>query len=138
MLFRSPRLVPALEPSLATLVHGGYRPQNIICSGEPPWRIAPVDWEEAGIGPAFYDLAYLADGFDPERRGILVDAYQQGAASEGLDLPSGDQAEALLDWCSLSKTLGTLGKAAARRFPRRAVLELGRMAESAANKLAER
>jgi hypothetical protein len=130
--------VPPIEPSLTTLVHGGYRPQNIICAGEPPWRIAPVDWEEAGIGPAFYDLAYLADGFEPERRRVLVEAYQEGAAGEGVGLPSGDQAEALLNWCSLSKTLGTLGKAAARRFPRRNVLELVGMAESAATRLAQR
>jgi Phosphotransferase enzyme family len=130
--------VPALESSATTLVHGGYRPQNIICAGGPPSRIAPVDWEEAGIGPAFYDLAYLADGFDAERRRVLVEAYQGGAASEGFRLPSGDEAQALLDWCSVSKTLGTLGKAAARRFPPRAVLELVGMAESAAARLAQR
>jgi hypothetical protein len=130
--------VPAIDPSLTTLVHGGYRPQNILCAGEPPWRIAPVDWEEAGIGPPFYDLAYLADGFDPERRRVLVEAYQKAAAGEGVDLPSGDEAEALLDWCSLSKTLGTLGKAATRRFPHPAVLELIGMAETAAARVAQR
>ena len=128
--------VPAIEPSLTTLVHGGYRPQNIICGGEPPRRIAPVDWEEAGIGPVFYDLAYLADGFDLERRRVLVEAYHQGAATEGVELPSGIEAEALLDWCSVSKTLGTLGKASSRQFPRPAVLELVRMAECGAARLA--
>jgi hypothetical protein len=127
---------PPLDASETTLVHGGYRPQNILWADGASPRIAPVDWEEAGIGPPFYDFAYLADGFEPRRRAILFAAYRRGAAEEGASLPSGGEAWALVDWFSLAKTFGTLGKAAARRFPPGAVLELVGMAESTAARLA--
>ncbi|RZU75785.1 phosphotransferase family enzyme [Micromonospora kangleipakensis] len=140
------RVVRALEgyPELAgriasqppTLVHGSYRPQNILLragagpGAQPP--MCPVDWEGAALGPAGYDLAYLSDGFDEQRRQLLVAAYRMAAAEHGLRVHEGEEADVLLDGCDLHKNLKTLGKAADRGFPVDGVHKLVRMVEVAA------
>ena len=46
-----------------TLVHGAYRPHNVLVSRNP-YRVAPTDWESAALGTPLYDFACLADGFE--------------------------------------------------------------------------
>jgi len=117
-----------------TLVHGSYRPQNILlragAGAQPP--ICPVDWETAALGPAGYDLAYLSEGFDEQRRQLLVAAYRMTAAQHGLSLHEDEEADVLLDGCDLHKNLKTLGKAAHRGFPVDGVHKLVGMIEVAA------
>ena len=44
----------------ATIVHGDYRLDNVICAPAPPARIrAIVDWEMAALGDPLADLGYL-------------------------------------------------------------------------------
>ena len=115
-----------------TLVHGCYRPHNILLrTGSEP-RICPVDWEAAAVGPAAYDLAYLSDGFDDRRRRVLVAAYRRAAARDGLRVPEDEEADVLLDGCDLHKNLKTLGKAVDREFPLDGVEKLVAMVENAA------
>src|SRR6266540_3546128 len=48
-----------------TLVHGSYRPKNILVDTSPtPLRICPVDWELAAVGPQLHDLACMANEVD--------------------------------------------------------------------------
>jgi thiamine kinase-like enzyme len=57
------------------LVHGDFYPSNIIVAGD---RIAVVDWELAGTGPAVLDLAALAaGGWSSEQRHDLIRAYHE-------------------------------------------------------------
>ena len=71
----------ALESATPTLVHGDFYPSNIVVADD---RIAVVDWELAGIGPAVLDLAALVAGeWSSERRQELLRAYHQEAFSLG-------------------------------------------------------
>lgn len=71
----------ALASAAPTLVHGDFYPSNIVVAGD---RIAVVDWELAGIGPAVLDLAALAaGGWSPEQRHDLFRAYHEEALARG-------------------------------------------------------
>ena len=67
----------ALESASPTLVHGDFYPSNIVVADE---RIAVVDWELAGVGPAVLDVAALAaGGWTSEQRHELIRAYHDEA-----------------------------------------------------------
>lgn len=59
------------EPPAATVVHGDYKPKNMVFrEGTPPDVAAVVDWEMSGIGNPLTDLGWLTayfwvDEFDP-------------------------------------------------------------------------
>src|SRR5262249_42417988 len=76
VLSRYDRLVDVLAAPPRTLVHGNYRPSNILVAPGPgTGRVCPVDWEQAGWGSPLYDLAYLTDGFEPPELDRLLEAY---------------------------------------------------------------
>jgi ATP-binding cassette, subfamily B, bacterial len=131
-----PDIAAAMAAAPRTLVHGGYRPQNLLLRADGAPRICPIDWEEAATGPAAYDLAYLCDGFDDRRRGILVEAYRDDATCRGLQVPGEVEIRTLLDACNLHKNLGTLRKAVDRDFPPESVRKLVGMVETAAARVA--
>jgi aminoglycoside phosphotransferase (APT) family kinase protein len=82
------RLVGVLATQPRTLVHGDYRPCNIlVVPGPGAVRVCPVDWERAAWGPALYDLAFLSDGLEPPELDRLLEAYRREAAGEGLAVP---------------------------------------------------
>lgn len=118
-----------------TLVHGGYRPQNIIRGGADQHpRICPADWEEAAFGSQFYDFAYISDGFDGDRMDALWQAYRNEARRHGVEVPPDADAARLVSAFNVHKNLGTVSKAAARHFRPTAVEKLVTMIEvSAAN-----
>ena len=78
----------ALAP---TLVHGEFYASNVLVdSFTNPSRAAPVDWEQAGIGPALVDVAALTAGrWTEDNRAAIAEAYAQAAAGaldqEGLE-----------------------------------------------------
>jgi Phosphotransferase enzyme family len=126
-------LVDEMAALPRTLVHGGYRPQNIIrgVSGRRP-RICPADWEEASYGSLFYDFAYLSDGFDPERLALLWAAYRDAATRAHVAPPPDSAALRLVRAFNVHKNLGTLAKADDREFPADAVDKLVGMVEASA------
>lgn len=69
------RAVELLCAVPATLVHGEFYASNVMVDGE---RIAPVDWELAGVGPGALDLAALVTGWDDESRSRMIAAYGRG------------------------------------------------------------
>jgi aminoglycoside phosphotransferase (APT) family kinase protein len=92
------------------LVHGSYRPQNVLVvrSSEPP-RICPTDWELAAFGRSTYDLAFVCDGFQPPRLDALFDAYEREAESFGLPIRERNELRHEVDCFRLHKTINSLG-----------------------------
>jgi aminoglycoside phosphotransferase (APT) family kinase protein len=130
---RYDELVAVMVDEPPTLVHGGYHPQNILVTGSAEWpRLCPTDWEEAALGSQFYDFAYFSDGFEPQRLAVLMDAYREAAAANGLQVPAGPAADRVVGCFHVHKSLGTLAKAYDRQFPYSGVEKLVGMVESAA------
>jgi hypothetical protein len=72
VLGRYDRVVHLLCSLRTTFVHGEFYPSNVMVSGR---RIAPVDWEMAGIGPGVLDLAALVTGWSPLERDAIIAGY---------------------------------------------------------------
>src|SRR6266545_3865681 len=93
-----------------TLVHGSYRPQNVLVDrSSEPARICPTDWELAAFGRSPYDLAFLCNGFRPPRLDELFDAYECEAESSGVSLRDRDELRYEVDCFRLHKTINSLG-----------------------------
>ena len=90
-----------------TLVHGEFYASNVLVDdAHEPRRVAPVDWEQAGVGPGLVDLAALTSGdWSEEDRGHIAAAYRDASAG-GLDEESFD---AGLEACRLHLALQWLG-----------------------------
>ncbi len=115
-----------------TLVHGSYRPKNILVD---PWatpvRICPVDWELAAVGPQLYDLACMANEVD--RRPTIerfCEAYVKGADAFGLAVTGTDEMLAELDRLRLHRVLRSLARSAEWAYPDSAVTKLVAKAET--------
>jgi Ser/Thr protein kinase RdoA (MazF antagonist) len=61
----------------ATFIHGEFYASNVLVEQTASgWRVAPVDWEMAAIGPGLIDLAALTAGsWSEDDRRSLVAAY---------------------------------------------------------------
>jgi hypothetical protein len=68
-------LLAGLPP---TFIHGEFYASNVLVAGQ---RIAPVDWEMAGVGPGVIDLAALSTGWGDKERAAIVGAYHDVAAN---------------------------------------------------------
>jgi len=81
--------VDAMVASPFTLVHGEYRPKNVmVCRSADNPRFCVYDWEAAAFGSPYYDLAYLVDGFESPMLNGFFDRYVEGAGSYGMPTPS--------------------------------------------------
>jgi aminoglycoside phosphotransferase (APT) family kinase protein len=100
-----------------TLVHGYYRPYNILVRENG--AICVTDWEESARGSPWFDLAYLCDGFDPQRLRALLDGYDHERAAAGLAVEDRAQALRRLRLCTIYRNLKTLTKAGGPGFTRR-------------------
>jgi aminoglycoside phosphotransferase (APT) family kinase protein len=103
-------VVALLSGEPDALVHGSYRPQNVLVvrSCEPA-RICPTDWELAAFGRATYDLAFLCDGFGSPQLEELCDAYEREAARFGVPLRDREELLYEVDCFRLHKTINSLG-----------------------------
>jgi aminoglycoside phosphotransferase (APT) family kinase protein len=100
-----------------TLVHGYYRPYNVLVRADG--AICVTDWEESARGSPSFDLAYLCDGFDPERLSALLDGYDEERAAAGLPVEARVDALRRLRRCTIHRNLKTLTKAGGPGFTRR-------------------
>lgn len=133
VLKRYEAIVPVLSLAPDTLVHGSYRPQNIIRLRSPAGvRVCPADWELAALGHSTHDLAYICDGFRPPRLDTLLDAYEREAQDAGV--PARDRAELRyeLDCFRLYTNVNSLGHAARWPRPRETALKVLDAAEELA------
>jgi hypothetical protein len=92
----------------ATFVHGELYPSNVLVDDAgSEVKVWPIDWEMAGVGPPFLDLAALTAGWDEPEKAKLVDAYLDEL---GPDRWFGDQeVTTVLDCCRLHYALQWLG-----------------------------
>ena len=118
--------------SQPTLVHGSYRPKNILVGTRTmPVRICPVDWELAAVGPPLHDLAWLANRVD--RRATIerfCQAYAEGAGAFGLAVAGTDEMLAELDRLCLHRVLRSLARSTEWAYPDSAVTKLVAKAEA--------
>jgi hypothetical protein len=65
-----------LEPP-ATLIHGELYASNVLVdASSEPRRVAPIDWEQAAVGPALVDVAALTAGrWGEADRAAIAAAY---------------------------------------------------------------
>ena len=109
-------LVRYMAAGPPTLVHGVFRPQNILLRSAPgAAHVCVADWEEAARGSPLYDLAQLSDGFDAPRLHVLLDGYDEERGRAGLPARDRDDALALLRCLWIHRNLKTLTKVDARR-----------------------
>jgi Phosphotransferase enzyme family len=116
------RLVDVMASQPITLVHGSFRPQNIlVVDGRRSRRICAVDWEHAALGSVLYDLAFLSQGSHGAELAGLLEAWREEAEAHRVLLPDRARHGYILDCFRLAKVVRSLGDAVALRFPRAAV-----------------
>jgi phosphotransferase family enzyme len=134
ILNRYDRLVAVMAGQAPTLVHGSYRPQNILVDpSAEPIRICPTDWELAALGAPLYDLAFLSDGFRPPRLEMLWDAYREQAKLYGVSVPDNEELRHVVDCFRLHKIIKSLSESVRKQFPERTVAKLVGMGEELSN-----
>lgn len=110
-------LVALMAAEQSTLVHGNFRPKNIIVAdGVPRPRICVVDWEVSAFGSTLYDLALLADGFRGRQLDRLVDTYRSEAEANGVPVPDRETVLRLLDCFCLHRVVKSLSRAVEKGF----------------------
>jgi aminoglycoside phosphotransferase (APT) family kinase protein len=130
-------IVALLSREPESLVHGSYRPQNVLVDrSHDPVRICPTDWELAAFGRRTYDLAFLCDGFRPPRLDELFDAYESEAEGFGIALRDRDELRHEVDCFRLHKTVNSLGHLRQWPHPEETAAKVVATAEEIARTLA--
>ena len=108
------RYDPAVERLAAlprTMIHGEFFAANVLVHNlEPSWRVCPVDWETAALGPGLVDLAALTAGqwADPQREALALAYHAEQTARGGLP-PAPEALLTDLDFCRLHLAVQWLG-----------------------------
>src|SRR6266540_3273046 len=124
------RIIARMVDQPRMLVHGSYRPQNILISKpNSPSRVCPVDWELAGLGAPYYDLAFLTDGYESPRLDILFDVYCKEVALSGLPVPDRRTMRETINCFRLHKMLKSLSDSVQMNFPVTSVEKILGLAE---------
>jgi hypothetical protein len=124
------QVINLLETEPSTLVHGGYIPWHILLDfKQQPTRICAIDWELAAVGSMLYDLAYFADGMEPESRGVFLDAYRCAALQQNLPTPSKTQMQYTVNCLRLHRIFDWLSRSLEKQFTESKVARLVDQAE---------
>jgi hypothetical protein len=124
------KAVAVMTAQPRTLVHGTYRPAQIITDHSvQPKRVCPVDWEKAAVGASLYDLTFIVDGFDPPRLCRLFDAYRAAARAAGMSVGDDKEMKYVVDCFRLHRVMNWLAVSLARRYEARVIHKLIGMAE---------
>jgi aminoglycoside phosphotransferase (APT) family kinase protein len=111
------RLIDVMVEQPRTLVHGNYRPKNILLDLEAePLRVCAVDWEVAAIGATMYDLALLSDGYESSRLEALFDAYRTEAIEQGVPMIERRDMGYIADCFRLHRVVKALSRAHEKGF----------------------
>lgn len=129
-------VVEVLAEQPRTLVHGSYRPNNILVVGPDANRIVPVDWELAAVGSPLHDFAFLADGFEGEKLKKLWSAYRREAETHGASVPDEPEMRRVVSRLRLHKVLKSLGDSVVLAFRPETVARLMETAEAIAASIA--
>ena len=117
ILNRYDRVVEAMVVHPPTLIHGAFRPQNVMVSGgSRSMRICAYDWEEAAFGAPLYDLAYLSDGFKPPTLDLMFGMYRQGATRFGMSVPEQEEMRYVVNCFRLHMIVNLLAQARVKQY----------------------
>jgi Phosphotransferase enzyme family len=130
IVHRYDKAVAVMTGQPQTLVHGTYRPAQIIFDKalRPP-RVCPVDFEKAAVGASLYDLTFLVDGFNPPRLQQLFDAYRAEATRCGIRVPDNEEMTYVVDCFRLHRVMNWLAVSIARGYSADVINKLMGMAE---------
>jgi hypothetical protein len=105
------RAIERLVRLRPTLIHGEFYASNILVQkAQEGYRICPVDWEMAAVGPGLIDLAALCSGAWTEReRTEMAAAYHDALLSEGGPRLPFEELLLALDDCRLHLAIRWLG-----------------------------
>ncbi|MBI3943416.1 MAG: phosphotransferase [Chloroflexi bacterium] len=94
-----------------TVIHGEFYASNVLVGEtEAGWRVCPVDWEMAAVGPGLVDLAALTGGAWPaQEREAMALAYYEALPRNGSWRPAPDDFLEMLDYCRLHLAVQWLG-----------------------------
>ena len=126
LMFRSDELAQSVRETLkrsylraierliqlpSTLIHGEFFASNILVQQtREGWRIRPVDWEMAAVGPGLVDLAALTSGaWSHAERTEMAAAYHDILLSDGTRGLQLDDLLLALDDCRLYLAIQWLG-----------------------------
>jgi aminoglycoside/choline kinase family phosphotransferase len=104
------RIARTLAEAPQVFVHRDYHSRNLMVDGR---RLGVIDFQDALLGPASYDLAsLLRDAYiqlDEEVIDGLIERFLDGMAAEGRDC---DRAafRRLFDWTSIQRNLKAAGR----------------------------
>ena len=65
-------VIDILSRQPRTFIHGEFYASNVLVGAG---RVAPVDWEMAGIGPGVLDVAALLSGWGGDQRATILAGY---------------------------------------------------------------
>lgn len=105
--YRSVHALMTEQPK--TLVHGAYRPQNLLVrqDSDPP-AICVTDWERAALGSTFFDFGCFAYGFESPELDHLWSSYEAGAKEYGMLVGTLDAARPFLECIYLHRIVNWL------------------------------
>jgi thiamine kinase-like enzyme len=75
-----------------------------------------VDWELAGVGSPFHDLAVFCDGFEQPTLDRMLAAYRGAAEDAGLALPADDDLTHAVDCFRLYRVMDWLEMAVVKSY----------------------
>ena len=92
-------------------VHRDYHSRNLMVDGD---RLGVIDFQDALMGPASYDLAsLLRDAYiqlDEQLIDRLIEYFLDGLAAQGQDRPDGEAFRRLFDLTSIQRNLKAAGR----------------------------
>jgi Ser/Thr protein kinase RdoA (MazF antagonist) len=93
-----------------TLLHGDLWPVNaIVLADGDSCTVRFVDWDEAGVGPAGYDLSTFLLRFDPPRRRAIVEHYAHAVDRlAGWKLPSEQDLDVIFETAAFARLASLL------------------------------
>jgi aminoglycoside phosphotransferase (APT) family kinase protein len=84
---RFDRVIEYLMSLPRSFIHGEFYASNVLAtSSNEGWRIAPIDWEMAAIGPGVIDVAALTSGdWSDAARTFILEGYATDIQHEAVD-----------------------------------------------------
>nr|MDQ3817628.1 aminoglycoside phosphotransferase family protein [Acidobacteriota bacterium] len=111
------RVIENLSSLPKTFLHGEFYASNVLVrEAVKGWRVCPVDWEMAAVGPGLMDLSALAAGkWTEEEKRLMARAYFESLLPEGNPFSSKEEFFRAFSLCRLQIAVQWLGWFGRRR-----------------------
>jgi hypothetical protein len=93
-----------------TLLHGDLWPTNtIVVSQRGSDHVRLIDWDEAAVGPAGFDVSTFLVRFDPADRARILDSYRRAVDRlAGWDLPAKEDLNSIFETTAYARLASLL------------------------------